>query len=346
MLRAIEPNLVALVVPHEEEMRLGGAKAYLTEIEVRDFVLQFCIRETEKWAEKREQRAVQMVHFAVKRMRDFVKMCRLAVLRLQRQPTPLSAGFWAHRSVQPRVVARWKRCWAKTSVKKDALSLCYPGSVKTELHIPFASLLRCYRESRAAGAPPAFARNGLVFQLSLDNPPLLVVVCPELPHVCEGLLSCVREWKQRQSSPRSDAEGGDGKEEGRVTFSSGSLSQSPSQLTGAATRGVASAVRVWSLPKGAVAYEQQSWVVDGDALHMTSYSSHKDQTCPVADIATVVAEIELPVRPPVRTACGFMLCLRSGFAILAFAEHPQERAHLLERLYQSQLVLQLSAAST
>ncbi|KPA75411.1 hypothetical protein ABB37_08681 [Leptomonas pyrrhocoris] len=341
LLRAIDPDPSRLIASRDRDTPSAGAEEFVSEVELRDCVLQFCVGETEKGVQKR-QRAVQSVHGAIQRMSDFVKTCRRAVLQQQRQPAPLSAGFWVHRAVQPRVMPRWDRCWAKTSAEGDTLCICVPGSAKPQMRIPFSRVVQCFRDGHAAGAPPAYARNGLVFQLTTGNPPLQVVVCPEGSDVGDRLLAGVRAWSGAQSPSRrgSDADL-------PTVLSATSPSKLHSRVTDAASSSsrVSQTMRVWSVAKGTSTYERQSWEVTDDSLRMTSLPSQQVTTCATAEITTIMAETEPPVPLPVRTACGFMLCLRSGSSIMAFTEHPQERARVLERLSQSRLLLQFDAAS-
>ncbi|KPI85621.1 hypothetical protein ABL78_5302 [Leptomonas seymouri] len=337
LLRAIDPDLPSLIASRNGRGLSDSAEEFLSEVELRNCVLTFCVNEVEKSSHKKQRHAKLLVSIAVKRMSDFVETSRRALLRLQRQPAQWSGGFWVHRSVQPRVVLQWNRCWAKMSVKGDALSVCAPGSFKSELHIPFACVVRCYRECRAAGAPLAYARHGLVFQLTAGNPPLQVVVCPEIPDACEGLLASLRAWSSVQNSSRP-------LNDGVLAGSSRTSSKLLGRQTEATIQGFKT-IAVWSLMKGTSVYEEQSWVVEDDALRMTSLSSQQACVYAVADITAIVEEAELPVAPHLRTACGFVLCLRSGSSILAFTEHPQERTYVVEHIYRSQLLLQLSSMS-
>ncbi|TPP49972.1 hypothetical protein CGC21_29690 [Leishmania donovani] len=309
--------------------------------EMRELIVQGATRQLRSQVSVPNRRVAQFTHSLVRRMAKFVQTCRMAVVQLQRQPHPLSAGFWVHRSVLPRAVPHWKRCWATTSTDGDAISVCYAGSLKTELRIPFVRVARCYRERYAAGAPPVYARNGLAFQLTTGTPPLLVVVCPESCDVTTQLLSAFRSWSR---SPRNVDE------KSTATHVASSLAPAPDSQCDVAESSKhleSNQVRAWVLVRATSTYEPQRWCVEDLSIYMMSDRTRELHTCSVADVEGVVDEIELPVTPPTRRVHGFVICLGNGAApLMAFTEQPQDRTRLLDRVYQSQALLQVEAKVT
>ncbi|GET88075.1 hypothetical protein, conserved [Leishmania tarentolae] len=304
--------------------------------EMRELIVQGAAQELQSHTNLSNGRIAQFTHSLVLRMEKFVKTCRMAVVQLQRKPHPLSAGFWAYGSVLPRAAPHWKRYWAKMSVDSGAISLCYVGSLKTELHIPFGRVARCYRERNAAGAPPVYARNGLAFQLTTDTSPLLVVVCPESSAVTTRLLSAFRSWSSLpRDLPERSTETHDAPSLSPVSHLQSDVAESSNPLD-------ANQMRVWVFVRATSTYELQRWWLEDTSMHMLSDHTRELHTCSVADVESVVAEIELPVTPRMRQAHGFVLCFRNGSVpLMAFTELPQDRARLLERLYQSQVLLQV-----
>lgn len=306
--------------------------------EMRELILQGAARQLRSQASMSNRRVAQFTHSLVRRMAKLVQTCRMAVVQLQRQPYPLSAGFWVYRSVRPRAVPHWRRCWATTSADGDAISVCYEGSLKTELRIPFARVVRCDRERNPAGALPVYARNGLTFQLTTGAQPLLVVVCPESGDVTTQLLSAFRSWSR---SPRNVDE------KSTATHVASSLAPAPHSQCDVAESSKhlgSNQVRVWVLVRATSTYESQRWCVEDLSIHMMSDRTRELHSCSVADVEGVVAEIELPVTPPARCAHGFVLCFGNVSApLMAFTERPQDRTRLLDRVYRGQALLQVEA---
>ncbi|KAG5480654.1 hypothetical protein CUR178_05788 [Leishmania enriettii] len=308
---------------------------------VRERIVQCSARQLRSGVGISNLRVTQYTQSLVRRMADFVKTCRAAVLQLQRQPRPLFVGFWVHRSVLPRAVPLWKRCWAMTSAEGDAVSVCHAGTLKTEMHIPFASVARCYRETHAVCAPPAYTRNGLAFQLTTCTPPLLVVVCPESSDTTTKLLSAFRAWSR---SPRTVQ-----KRSTERLRASSPTSAFRSRIDAAESMKHVRAdeVRVWVLARATSTYESQRWSVEGVSIRMVSDRTRELCTCAVADVESVISEVELPVTPPARGAHGFMLCFAKGATpLMAFTEQRQERTRLLDRLYRSRVLSEVAARET
>ncbi|KAG5506386.1 hypothetical protein JKF63_05889 [Porcisia hertigi] len=314
-----------------------GEEAGLPAVEMRERIMQGAVRQLQSNVSVSNVLVENYAQSLVQRMAEFVKTCRMTLVQLQRQPRLLSAGFWVHRSVMPRAVPCWKRCWATTSTGGDALSLCHVGSLRTALCIPFASVARCYRERTATGAPPAYTRNGLAFQMTTGAPPLLVVLCPESGDVAAQLFSAFRSW----CSSVRDAHLG-----GPAMHSASSLSSASRSQSVAPERGdqlAVKQVRVWVFLKTTSTYELQNWCVDGQSIHMLSGRTGELRACAVADLKSVITEMELPVRPPMREAHGFVFCFSNGLApLMAFTEAPQERTWLLDRIYRSQMLMQVT----
>ncbi|CAJ1042470.1 hypothetical protein Q4I32_003418 [Leishmania shawi] len=306
--------------------------------EMRERIVQGAARQLRNSASVSNLHVAQYTWLLVRRMESFVKTCRTAVLQLQRQPRSLFAGFWVHRAVLPRAVPQWKRCWATMGADGDAVLVCCVGSLKTEWHIPFARVARCYRENNATGAPRAYMRNGLAFQLTTGVPPLIVVVCPESSDVTLQLLSTFRSWS---SSPRDI--------HGRCSgthFASSPVPAPHSQHDGAESRKYreANQVRVWVLVRAMSTYELQRWCVEGVSIHMVSDRTREVHTCAVVDVEGAFAEMKLPVTPPARSAYGFVLCFHNGVTpLMAFTEQSQARTQLLDRLYRGQVLAQVEA---
>ncbi|KAK7202212.1 hypothetical protein NESM_000291500 [Novymonas esmeraldas] len=304
--------------------------------EMRERVLAESARQLRDRGDQSERCVAHHAQSLVRHMAGFVQSCRASMLQLQRQPRPLSAGFWVHRCVLPRAVPHWKRCWAAVSAAGDALSVCYASSLRTELRLPFERVARCYREMSATGAPAAYARNGIAFQLTTGAPPLLVVVCPELSDTAARLLAAHRSWG---TAPREAC-----KQSSASHFAS---SAAPAPDADGADGGDGEApVRVWAFVRASHTYEPQSWWVAGPSMHMMGDRTRQLYTRAIADVEGVVAEAELPVPPSTRCAYGLVVCLRDGAApLMGYTVDAQERTRLLDRIHQSQVLLQVSAAA-
>ncbi|CBZ26586.1 conserved hypothetical protein [Leishmania mexicana MHOM/GT/2001/U1103] len=340
LLGALFPEVSPAKVPweHGDMSCVSEKEAGVSADEMRELIVQGAARELRSQVSVSNRRVAKFTHSLVRRMAKFVRTCRMAVVQLQRQPHPLSAGFWVHRSVLPRAVPHWKRCWATTSAGGDAISVCYVGSLKVELRIPFARVARCYRERNPAGASPVYARNGLAFHLTTGTPPLLVVVCPESGDVTTQLLSAFRSWS---SSPRGVDE------RSTATHVDSSLVRAPlsqCDVAGSSRHLESNQVRVWVLARATSTYEPQRWCVEDLSICMVNDRTRELHTCSVADVEGVVAEMELPVTPPARRAHGFVLCFGNGSdPLMAFTEQPQDRTRLVGRVYQSKVLLQVEA---
>ncbi|KAG5479942.1 hypothetical protein LSCM1_06360 [Leishmania martiniquensis] len=318
--------------------RAGEEEAGVSDEEMRECIVRATARQLRSSATVSDVRAAQSAQSLVRCMADFVTTCRMAVLQLQRQSCPLFVGFWVHCSVLPRAVPHWKRRWAMTSSEGDAVSVCHIGSLRPELRIPFWSVARCYREMHAAHAPPAYTRNGLAFQLTTGAPPLLVVVCPESGDVTAELLSAFRSWSGSQSPAPKRAVNG------LVASSSTVASHAEMVALEGATQLSANGTRVWVLERTTLTYEAQRWSVEELSICMVSDRTRELHTCAVAGVESVIAEVELPVTPPVRSTHGFVLCFGKGSApLMAFTEQRQERTRLLDRLYRSRVLTQIAA---
>ncbi|KAG5480325.1 hypothetical protein LSCM4_06091 [Leishmania orientalis] len=343
LLGALFPDMPPATVrwEHADVSCAGEEEAGVLAEKMRERIVQCSARQLRSGVGISNLRVAQCTQSLVRRMADFVKTCRAAVLQLQRQPRPLFVGFWVHRSILPRAVPHWKRCWATTSAEGDAVSVCHAGTLKTELHIPFASVSRCYRETHAVCAPPAYTRNGLAFQLTTGTPPLLVVVCPESGDTTTKLLSAFRAWS---SSPRTVQ-----KRSTERLRASSPTSAFHSRIDAAESMKHVRAdeVRVWVLERATSTYESQRWSVEGVSICMVSDRTRELCTCAVADVESVISEVELPVTPPARGAHGFMLCFGKGATpLMAFTEQRQQRTRLLDRLYRSRVLSEVVARET
>lgn len=167
--------------------------------------------------------------YHVRRAEAFVKRCNNALLTeapaaaaappagrqsaavMAKTGRELRGGFWVHRCLFPCVRPSWKRCWAFVNASPAAaaggaqgrvlsrLSICFPGSAKVDLSLPFDRVLACFLQAvpgsgsdftAAAAVPPQpFAKNGLVLRLAGGPNPLEVRVCCEAMLHAQGILA-------------------------------------------------------------------------------------------------------------------------------------------------------------